>query len=131
MRDEGPDESGHRSSGTRRFTVMKIEILFAEGCPNVERARVLVSEVLREEGIDDPIEEIRVDTDEEARRLRFPGTPTVRIDGLDVDKRSRDAEAFGLAPRLYIRSGMITGCPTRGAIRDAVLEARARAAGGS
>jgi hypothetical protein len=102
---------------------MKVELLYTGGCANVERARTLLLEVLREEGVTDPVQETRVDSMEQAVALRFPGTPTIRIDGLDVDRSARCAVIFTLEPRLYIRAGMLTGCPTRGAIRDVVCEA--------
>ncbi len=106
---------------------MLVELLYTEGCPNVAGARILLTEVLEEEGISAAVREIRVDSRESAVALRFPGTPTIRIDGFDVEKAARSAEAFGLEPRLYIRAGMITGSPTRGTIREAIYEARERA----
>ena len=106
---------------------MKIELLYVDGCSNVEQVRVLLKEAVHEQSIAEAIEEIIVSSEEMAKRLHFPGTPTIRIDGIDVEKAARGKDVASLKPRLYIRAGMITGCPTRGAILDAILEAKDRA----
>jgi hypothetical protein len=43
--------------------------------------------VLAEEGLEADIELVAVNSDEEARRLRFPGSPTIRVDGRDLFPR--------------------------------------------
>jgi hypothetical protein len=108
---------------------VKIELLWVPGCANVDRARLLLREVAAEQGVADCVREVVVETDEAARRLELPGTPTIRIDGVDVERGARGSAAASLKPRMYIRAGMITGCPSRGLILDGILEAKQRSRG--
>ena len=63
----------------------------------------------------------RVQSLEEAVRLRFLGSPTVLIDGLDIDPTARDRTDYAMVCRLYDRSGV----PPAEMIADAIREARA------
>ncbi|TAK56562.1 MAG: hypothetical protein EPO22_13555, partial [Dehalococcoidia bacterium] len=62
---------------------MKIELLWFDGCPNHEHARALLEDVLRELGVRQSIETIRVDDAASAEAAHFPGSPTIRVDGVD------------------------------------------------
>ncbi|HLY85523.1 MAG TPA: hypothetical protein VKO84_03275, partial [Gaiellaceae bacterium] len=62
-----------------------VEILYFVGCPHYEGARVLVERVSRELGVEPELRLVDVPSDEAAERLRFIGSPTVRVDGEDVD----------------------------------------------
>ncbi len=61
---------------------MKIEILYFDGCPTYSEAEETWREVLAQGGAE--VELVAVGSDEEARRLRFPGSPTIRVDGRDL-----------------------------------------------
>jgi hypothetical protein len=63
---------------------VKVEILHAEGCSGYAVAERNLKEALSQEGVEAEVELVEVRTDEEARRLRFPGSPTVRVDGRDL-----------------------------------------------
>ena len=78
---------------------MLIEVLFVPGCPNHGPAVESLRNVLRSEAINAPIHEIAVTDDAMARSLKFTGSPTVRIDGRDVESTSH--QSYGLACRLY------------------------------
>ena len=98
---------------------MRVEVLFVPGCPNyapaVERVRkVLVSQALKPE-----VEGIPVNTIEEARALLFPGSPTIRINGDDVE--SAEPNVPQLACRLYANR---TGDPSEEVLRLAVTRAK-------
>ena len=64
---------------------MKIEVLYWDGCPSHPEALELLQAVLAERGVEATVELREVLTDEEAEALRFPGSPTIRVDGRDVD----------------------------------------------
>ena len=55
---------------------MKIEILYFEGCPTYLEAEQTVREVVAEQDTEAGVALVAVNTDEEAERLRFPGSPT-------------------------------------------------------
>lgn len=64
---------------------MRFEVLHVEGCLGYEATERNLREVLAEESMEAAeVELVEVRTDEEARRLRFPGSPTVRVDGRDL-----------------------------------------------
>jgi hypothetical protein len=63
---------------------MKVEILYFEGCPTYLQAEETLRGVLAEEGIEARAELVALNTEEEAQELRFPGSPTIRVDGEDL-----------------------------------------------
>ena len=63
---------------------MKVEVLYFNGCPTYETATKTLRAVLTEEGVEAEIKLVAINSDEEAQRLRFPGSPTVRVDGRDL-----------------------------------------------
>ncbi len=97
---------------------MLIEVLFVPGCPHHEPAVESLRNVLRSEAINAKIQEIAVTDEAMARLLKFPGSPTVRINGRDVEWTPQ--QSYGLACRLY--SGG-TGVPSVGALQRAVAGA--------
>ena len=73
----------------------------------------MLEEVLASRGIDVPIQMRHVRTDDEAEALHFPGSPTIRIDGRDVDPVGADARP-ALNCRIYhVPDGGVSPIPTR------------------
>jgi hypothetical protein len=100
--------------------VATIELLSWEGCPSHPEARVLLEEVLAERGIDTPIEMREVRTHEEAVELRFPGSPTIRIDGRDVDPVGA-VSTPALTCRIYrFPDGRVSPVPSRQQLEEAL-----------
>jgi hypothetical protein len=100
---------------------MKIELLFWRGCPSHPEAQQLLEQVLAERGIDEAVEVREVTTEEEARRLRFPGSPTIRIDGSDVDPEGAAAARPALTCRIYhLPDGRVSPVPTREQLEEAL-----------
>ena len=98
---------------------MRIEVLYTPGCPNylpaVERIeKVLVSESLRAE-----IRSVAVSSDAEAMELMFPGSPTIRVDGEDVEPDQTITP--GLKCRLYAN---LSGVPSEEMLRLAISRAK-------
>jgi len=101
---------------------MKVEVLYFKGCPNhlptVERLR----ETLNEMGLHDQIREVEVDTQDKAEATAFLGSPSVRINGMDIEPSARGVVAFGLTCRTYIDNGTRTGLPSRELISAAIAK---------
>ena len=101
---------------------MKVEVFYFKGCPNhlptVERVR----ETLHGMGLHEEIREIEVDSQDEAEATAFLGSPSVRINGVDVEPSARGVRAFGLTCRTYIDDGTRTGLPSRELISEAIAE---------
>jgi hypothetical protein len=90
-----------------------IELLYWDGCPSYPEARELLEEVLAARGVDADIRMTHVATDAEAQERRFPGSPTIRIDGRDVDGRGA-AEPPSLTCRVYyLPDGRVSPIPSR------------------
>ena len=98
---------------------MRVEVLYFDGCPTYLEAERTLRGVLAEEGIEAEVELVAVNTDEEARRLRFPGSPTIRVDGRDpflVPERA----GYALGCRVYATSEGLRGSPTAGMLEEAL-----------
>jgi hypothetical protein len=99
---------------------VKIEMLFWEGCPSHPEALELLQAVLRERGIEEPIELREVFTLEDAVELGFPGSPTIRIDGRDVDPVGA-TDPPALTCRVYrLPDGRPSPVPSRQQLEEAV-----------
>ena len=80
---------------------MKVELLYFDGCPSYERLLPRLRELVAEVDPSVEVELRRVETIEEAERERFLGSPTVRVDGRDVDPGADQRGDFGMKCRLY------------------------------
>jgi hypothetical protein len=105
---------------------MKVEVLYFSGCPNHVPAVDRVREVLQQEGAPADMVEIEVKDPVAAQQIRFLGSPTIRVDGDDVERGLRGAHTFGMICRTYTDRGRCTGLPPREWIRAAVRKARRR-----
>jgi glutaredoxin len=99
---------------------VKVELLYFDGCPYYKKAGELLEEVLREEGIEAKVEMIKVENDEDAKRLRFIGSPTIRINGVDVQEEVRGLKDYGMKCRIYLTKEGTLGYPPKEMIRRAV-----------
>ena len=91
-------------------------------CPSHPAAVTLVNDVLAEQGVAAEITEVLVSDEQAARKLKFTGSPTIRINGQDVAEPSENG-VFALSCRLYPGSLRI-GLPPVELVRRAVSEAR-------
>ena len=105
---------------------MKVEVLYFDGCPTYEAATKTLRAVLAEEDLESDIELVAVNSDAEARRLKFPGSPTIRIDGRDLFP-SPEREDWRLGCRVYPTAEGLRGSPTSEMFRDALTRGDAGA----
>ena len=75
---------------------MRIELLYWDGDPRYMTARQRLVEVLTEDAFETPIQMIAVNSIADAELLAFPGSPTIRIDGIDVHPAGVGAIRLGL-----------------------------------
>jgi predicted methyltransferase len=102
---------------------MTVELLWWDGCPSHPEALDALERILREEGVEAQVRRIEIESDEQARRERFPGSPTIRIDGEDVVP-SEQAEPYSLTCRVYrTRDGRVSPLPDPEDLREAVRRA--------
>jgi hypothetical protein len=99
---------------------VKIELFFWRECPSYPEAQQLLEDVLAARGIDERVEVHEVASDEDAQRLRFPGSPTIRVDGRDVDPLGASARP-ALTCRIYhLPDGRVSPVPTRQQLEEAL-----------
>ncbi len=75
---------------------MKIEVLYLPGCNAHGSVVEMAREVVQALGLAADIEEILVRSQAEAERLRFLGSPSVRVDGVDIEPCARSQVEYGL-----------------------------------
>lgn len=106
---------------------MKIEILYFDGCPSYEALVPRLNEMVTELDAEADVELRHIETLDQAEQERFLGSPTVRIDGADVDRSAAGRTDFGLKCRLYRSEGGASGLPPDRWLRDAIESARTTA----
>jgi hypothetical protein len=90
---------------------VKVELLWWDGCPSYPETRADLERALASAGLDSPVEMVEIESDEQARRERFPGSPTIRIDGEDIFP-PEEQEPFSLTCRVYrLRDGRPSPTP--------------------
>lgn len=100
---------------------MHIQLLYTADCPDYVRAAELIRRVLFETGIPGRLELVPVTTEDQARGLRFVGSPTVRVDGLDLEPMvTFTATDFGLRCRQYRDGERVRGWPGKRQLRDLI-----------
>lgn len=103
---------------------MKIRVLYFDGCPSYEPAVATVRQVVAEQNLEAEIELVRVSSKEEAIAQRFFGSPTVQINGVDIDELNALTKESDLCCRLYNLAGSLRGQPSREMIRTALSSER-------
>ena len=99
---------------------MRVELLYFDGCPSYERLLPRLSVLVTGADPHAEVELRRVESIEAAERERFLGSPTVRVDGRDVDPTAADRDDFGLKCRLYATDEGLRGAPPDQWILDAL-----------
>ena len=99
---------------------MKIEILTFEGCPNAHAARELVERVVADVGSDAAVAYVDVPDPEAAARRRFLGSPTIRVDGRDIEPGAEERTEYVLACRVYRTERGPAGTPDERWLRTAL-----------
>ena len=100
-------------------TRLRVSFLYYEECPSHDLALERLREVMAEEGLPGEVEVIKVETEEQAHELRFVGSPTIRVDGQDIDPPSDSR--YALTCRSYrLADGRISPLPSKDMIRRAL-----------
>jgi hypothetical protein len=100
----------------------RIEVLTFDGCPNATAAEALVSRVVADLGVEAEVATVRVTDVDAAERLRFLGSPTIRVDGRDVEPGAAERTGYALACRVYATSAGPPNLPDESWLRAALSE---------
>ena len=102
---------------------MKIEFLWFSGCPSHQVARHLLADAMASQGITASVDDVDATDIAIAKRLKFPGSPTIRVNGVDIDPGYSDPGDYTPRCRLYLTSAGLQGLPERRWIEDALQNA--------
>ena len=97
-----------------------VEVLTFEGCPHAQPALELVERVVNELGLDATIRRVDVPDLQSAETHRFLGSPTIRVNGHDVEPGADERSEFVLSCRVYRTGGSLKGAPDERWLRDAL-----------
>jgi hypothetical protein len=98
----------------------RIDFLYFDDCPSHVPARTLLNEVVGEVAPGTAIEVVNATDPEVAAAHRFPGSPTIRVDGRDVMPGFRDPGDYTPRCRLHPTQAGLRGVPPRQWIEDAL-----------
>ena len=111
---------------------MRIDLYVARGDAIAAEAIAVIGEGASAAGLGDAaVETIEVASDDEARALRCLGSPTIRVEGLDIEYGEREPPETTHGERWYSTPEGWSRLPTAGQIAFAIREARARLGGGA
>jgi hypothetical protein len=102
-----------------------VEILYFDGCPNHGPARELVERVALDLGVEVDLRLVNVQTPDDAQRLRFLGSPTIRVNGQDVEPAAAERTNYVHSCRVYRTDTGFAGQPDEQWVRHAVGSAHA------
>ncbi len=103
-----------------------VEVLYVQDCPHYPATLALVERILAELGILAEVRSALVGDQAAAEQARFAGSPTVRVDGRDVEPGSEPPTEIVLGCRLYRLEHRFAGQPADGWVRAALLGAVGR-----
>jgi hypothetical protein len=99
---------------------MKVVLLYFDDCPNYEAFLPHLRELLDRARVETDLRLVRVDSPQAAKRERFLGSPTVRVNGVDVEPGANARRDFGMKCRLYRTSAGLAGIPADNWILEAL-----------
>ena len=86
--------------------MVRVDVLFFEGCPNHAPTAEIVREVVSHLGVDVEMNEIPVESVEDAETHHFLGSPSVHINGRDIEPGAEQRADYALSCRMYGDSGV-------------------------
>ena len=104
-----------------------VEVLHIQGCPNYPDVLRMIERVQAELGIEAELHTRLIADQPAAEAAQFAGSPTVRINGRDVEPDHAPPATATLACRLYHVGHEVVGHPEEGWIRDALRHAAGQA----
>jgi hypothetical protein len=104
---------------------LKVRFLYFEDCPSHDEALQRLRRGIQAEGVNADVEIVKVETAEDAEKFKFVGSPTIIVNGQDIDPPVNPY--YGLTCRAYrLEDGRISPLPSEAMIRRALREAEAK-----
>ena len=99
---------------------MKIELLYFDGCPSWQSGLQNLHSALKANGLDVSVELVQVVDNDDAARKKFLGSPSFRVNGVDLWNEERDT--YSLSCRVYATPEGMKGSPTVSMLREAIRQ---------
>ena len=104
---------------------MKVEILYIDGEPLKQKVEKMVQQALDEVGVSGAqVVPTLVKTYAQAETLKFVGSPTLRVNDVDIEPDIDRITEFGLNPRTYKNKGVEQDLPDLRLLKEAVRRAK-------
>ncbi len=103
---------------------MKIQLYYFDDCPSYQKALDNLKEALRSQELPQEVEMIPVTSEDDAQAKRFIGSPTIRLNGIDIEGPEAEEKGYGYGCRIYAENGRGGGWPSVERIRQALQAAR-------
>lgn len=109
---------------------MEVTMVLTERCPHKDAIRDVLKEALTEVGLaDQPVQESTIRDDEDAIKVRCIGSPTIRVDGFDVEYMEREPDERSAGCRYFNTPAGWKPVPEKGMIVRSLQRAKEREAG--
>lgn len=94
-----------------------VEVLYTDECPFWKETLKLIKEVIADLKTEVTVKKVRVRSEEDAKKLKFPGSPTVRVNGVDIDPAATETAGY-IGCRIYRYEGNIYELPPKQMIKS-------------
>jgi hypothetical protein len=100
---------------------MNIELFYSEGCHTWERTLEMIKKVLKDKKIDVEVKLMKIETQEDAEKHHYFGSPQINIDGKDIDPMAKNVTSYKSAGcRFYIYKEKTHEFPPKEMLEDAL-----------
>jgi len=100
--------------------MLTIDFLYTDDCPHCSEALIALKEVLSEEHVEADLNMTMVASEEGAEQLKFLGSPTIRMNGEDIEPGIKHRADYHGHCRLYVYHEQIFDQPPKEMIREAL-----------
>jgi hypothetical protein len=97
-----------------------VELLYVAECPHYRATLGTIERLLEDRAGGAELRVVEIRELESAERLRFLGSPTVRVDGEDVEPGAKERTEYTIACRVYRTDEGVAGEPDERWIRAAL-----------
>ena len=108
-----PDRTLSLDKSGEKLARVKVDLMYFDGCPSYMTTLKDLQDIIAQHGLHAEISMVKVESEAEAKKLGFLGSPTVRINGVDAEPSARKSEDYAFACRVYRVGGRIQGLPPK------------------
>ena len=94
-------------------STMEVKLLYFEGCPSYQHALENLQAALQEKGITAKVEMLYLTDPQQAEPLYFLGSPTIQVNGIDLEGEQAMQAGAGYGCRVYMEDSKVHGWPSK------------------